>query len=102
MNENLYNILMIDDHPIVTDGLEKLLSTHIQAHCMKANDLNTLKQVLTGTDFNLCITDKASPYGNGFQPVHHRFGISGHRRFQPHPNDTRTSAAMPHSGIYYA
>ena len=81
MNENLYNILMIDDHPIVTDGLEKLLSTHIQAHCMKANDLNTLKQ---------------------FQPVHHRFGISGHRRFQPHPNDTRTSAAMPHSGIYYA
>ena len=81
MNENLYNILMIDDHPIVTDGLEKLLSTHIQAHCMKANDLNTLKQVLTGTDFNLCITD---------------------RRFQPHPNDTRTSAAMPHSGIYYA
>ena len=66
MNENLYNILMIDDHPIVTDGLEKLLSTHIQAHCMKANDLNTLKQVLTGTDFNLCITDLEFPGTDGF------------------------------------
>ena len=52
MNENLYNILIIDDHPIVTDGLETLLGTHIQAHYTKTNDLNTLKQVLTGTDFN--------------------------------------------------
>ena len=69
MNENLYNILMIDDHPIVTDGLEKLLSTHIQAHCMKANDLNTLKQVLTGTDFNLCITDLEFPGTDGFNLI---------------------------------
>lgn len=69
MNENLYNILIIDDHPIVTDGLETLLDTHIQAHYTKTNDLNTLKQVLTGTDFNLCITDLEFPGTDGFNLI---------------------------------
>ena len=78
MNENLYNILIIDDHPIVTDGLETLLGTHIQAHYTKTNDLNTLKQVLTGTDFNLCITDLEFPGTDGFnliRMIHEHSGL---------------------------
>ena len=42
MNENVYRILIIDDHPIVTDGIEQLLRTYIKAQYLQVNDLNTL------------------------------------------------------------
>ena len=66
MNENWYNILIIDDHPIVTDGLEKLLCAHTHAHCTKANNLKTLTEILTRADFDLCITDLEFPGTDGF------------------------------------
>ena len=69
MNENWYNILIIDDHPIVTDGLEKLLCAHTHAHCTKANNLETLTEILTRADFDLCITDLEFPGTDGFNLI---------------------------------
>lgn len=69
MNKNVYNILLVDDHPIVTDGLAKLLNTHIQAECSQANDLNVLTRILTKTEFDLCITDLEFPGTSGFNLI---------------------------------
>lgn len=69
MNENLYNILIIDDHPIVTDGLENLLSAHIEAHCTKVHNLHTLTQAFEGANFDLCITDLEFPGTDGFHLI---------------------------------
>lgn len=73
MNENVYRILIIDDHPIVTDGIEQLLRTYIKAQYLQVNDLNTLIKRLQEGPFNLCICDIESPGIQGFgllQMVH--------------------------------
>ena len=47
MNENLCHILIVDDHPIVTDGVEQLLRTHIKAQYTKVNKLTELTELIT-------------------------------------------------------
>lgn len=66
MTENLYHILIVDDHPIVTDGLEHLLCMHTKAKCTKANDLDALTRLLTNQKFDLCIADLEFPGTKGF------------------------------------
>lgn len=73
MNENLYRILIVDDHPIVTDGVEQLLRTHIKAQYTQTNNLTALTELITNSKFDLCICDLEFPGAKGFgllQTIH--------------------------------
>lgn len=66
MNESLCHILIVDDHPIVTDGVERLLRAHIKAQYTQANDLTALTELITKNEFDLCICDLEFPGTKGF------------------------------------
>lgn len=66
MNENAYRILIVDDHPIVTDGVEQLLRTHMNAQYTQANNLTTLTELIVNSKFDLCICDLEFPGSKGF------------------------------------
>lgn len=73
MNENLYRILIVDDHPIVTDGVEQLLRTHIKAQYTQTNNLTALTELIANSKFDLCICDLEFPGAKGFgllQTIH--------------------------------
>lgn len=69
MSNNRYSILLIDDHPIVTSALGKLIHAHEEVSCTSANTLDELNQILSTTTFDLCITDLEFPGISAFDLI---------------------------------
>ena len=61
MSNNRYSILIIDDHPIVSNYLKELIHAHEDASCTIANTLKELNSILAEMNFDLCITDLEIP-----------------------------------------
>lgn len=61
MSNNCYSILIIDDHPIVSNYLKELIHAHEDASCTIANTLKELNSILAEMNFDLCITDLEIP-----------------------------------------
>ena len=81
MNVKPYSILLIDDHPIVTNGLQDLIRTLDQTQCAAANDLDTLEKLLASQAFALCIIDLEFPGSNGFELIPKLYKRMPHCRF---------------------
>ncbi len=70
MNAENYSILIVDDHPIVSNGLATLIGKQENAVCTTANTLNELESLLVSKSFDLCIMDMELPETNGFELIH--------------------------------
>lgn len=69
MNKKTYKLLVVDDHPIVAEGIVALASRQENVVCRSADCLETLKQVAGTERFDLCIIDLELPGANGFQAI---------------------------------
>lgn len=69
MNKKTYKLLVVDDHPIVAEGIVALASRQENVVCRSADCLETLKQVAGTERFDLCIIDLELPEANGFQAI---------------------------------
>lgn len=69
MNKKTYKLLVVDDHPIVAEGIVALASRQGNVICRSADCLETLKQVAGTEHFDLCIIDLELPEANGFQAI---------------------------------
>lgn len=69
MNKKTYKLLVVDDHPIVAEGIVALASRQENVVCRSADCLETLKQVADTEHFDLCIIDLELPEANGFQAI---------------------------------
>lgn len=81
MNVKPYSILLVDDHPIVTNALQGLIQTLDQTQCAAANDLDTLENLLARQAFDLCIVDLEFPGSNGFELIPKLYKRMPHCRF---------------------
>lgn len=64
-----YNILVIDDHPIVCDGICNLLSRMEGIKCIPKNDITNIYADIESTQADLCILDLSLPDINGFHLI---------------------------------
>lgn len=70
MDNKPYSILIIDDHPLVTDGMAKLIAAHLEhSRCLSANNLATARRLCERQAFDLYIVDLEMPDGNGLEFV---------------------------------
>lgn len=69
MNKKKYKLLVVDDHPIVAEGIVALASRQENVVCKSADCLEELKQAASNERFDLCIIDLELPGSNGFKAV---------------------------------
>lgn len=67
MNSDTYKLLIIDDHPIVAEGIAVIASRQKDITCKSVTCLNDLLSAIVSEQFDLCITDLEFPETNGFQ-----------------------------------
>lgn len=81
MDSKPYDILIVDDHPLVTDGMTKLIAANLNdSRCFSANDLETARKLCTEQTFDLCIMDLEMPDGSGLELIQqiHQYARSCH------------------------
>ncbi len=64
MNHTNYKILVVDDHPIVVDGIRNLLIQQTHTTCATATNVQELDRKLRSDTFDLCILDLEIPGRN--------------------------------------
>lgn len=69
MDKKGYKILVVDDHPIVSAGIQDIASRLEGVRCMKADNKKSLQQTLEKETFDLCIVDLELQGTNGFQLI---------------------------------
>ncbi len=70
-NKETYRILVIDDHPIVAEGIIALASQLEEVTCKGATCAKDVEQLTLKERFDLCIIDLELPDMNGFQLISH-------------------------------
>ena len=70
-NKETYRILVIDDHPIVAEGIIALASQLEGVTCKGATCAKDVEQLTLKERFDLCIIDLELPDMNGFQLISH-------------------------------
>ena len=70
-NKETYRILVIDDHPIVAEGIIALASQLEGVTCKGATCAKDVEQLTPKERFDLCIIDLELPDMNGFQLISH-------------------------------
>lgn len=70
-NKETYRILVIDDHPIVAEGIIALASQLEGVACKGATCAKDVEQLTLKERFDLCIIDLELPDMNGFQLISH-------------------------------
>lgn len=70
-NKETFKILVVDDHPIVAEGIIALLSQQKEegAECRKAICSEEMKRLMDKEKFDLCVIDLELPDINGFQLI---------------------------------
>ena len=86
MNPDIYKLLIIDDHPIVAEGIAAIASRQKNITCKSITCLKDLLSVIASEQFDMCITDLEFPDTN--VPVH--------------PYLTRQTTVMQNSDLYHA
>ncbi len=70
MDENVYRVLIVDDHPIVREGLDRLLSREEDlVVCGQAEDAPQALDLLEAANPDLAIVDISLASGNGLDLV---------------------------------
>lgn len=69
MNQKTYRILVVDDHPIVTEGIVAVAGQLEGVECKGICQAGQLEQLPDAETFNLCIADLELPGINGFQLI---------------------------------
>lgn len=69
-NPDTYKLLIIDDHPIVAEGIAAIASRQKNITCKSITCLKDLLSVIASEQFDMCITDLEFPDTNGFQFIH--------------------------------
>ncbi|MEJ2086580.1 MAG: response regulator transcription factor, partial [Acidobacteriota bacterium] len=70
MSEKAYRVLIVDDHPIVREGLDRLLSRETDlVVCGQAEDAPQALELLDSADPDLAIVDISLASGNGLDLV---------------------------------
>jgi two-component system, NarL family, invasion response regulator UvrY len=77
----MQNILLVDDHPIITDGL-KLVIQNLMAHCKTdvANDGDSAFEKIKRNNYDLIIMDVSLPNTDSFAIVSNILAIKPHSR----------------------
>lgn len=70
MNSDTYKLLIIDDHPIVAEGISVIASRQKNITCKSVTCMSDLLSAIASEQFDLCITDLEFPDTNGFQFIH--------------------------------
>lgn len=76
-NKTIYKVLIVDDHPIVAQGIKRIASSMESVECTEVSNADQLKNLLNsdGADFDLCVMDLELPDADGFELIellHHR------------------------------
>ena len=70
MNPNIYKLLIVDDHPIVAEGIVSIASQQSNILCKSITRMENLLPTISAESFDLCIIDLELPEINGFQLIH--------------------------------
>lgn len=76
-NKTIYKVLIVDDHPIVAQGIKRIVSSIEAVECTEVGNADRLKNLLNAADadFDLCVMDLELPDTDGFELIellHHR------------------------------
>lgn len=74
MDQKMYKLLVVDDHPIVAEGVVAMASRQENVTCRSADCFEKLKQIASDECFDLCIIDLELPGANGFQAIEYLRG----------------------------
>lgn len=69
MNKEIYNILIVEDHPIVSEGIKAIASQLEATACKAPKALENLTKILETETFDLYIIDLGLHETNGFQII---------------------------------
>ena len=70
MNPDIYKLLIVDDHPIVAEGIVSIASQQNNILCKSITRIENLLPTISAESFDLCIIDLELPEINGFQLIH--------------------------------
>lgn len=70
MNPDIYKLLIVDDHPIVAEGIVSIASQQNNILCKSITRMENLLPTISAESFDLCIIDLELPEINGFQLIH--------------------------------
>lgn len=65
----MYRILIIDDHPIVAEGISRLISSDSNNVCTCIENVSQIREIADKDAFDLCITDLELKNENGFSAI---------------------------------
>lgn len=65
----MYRILIIDDHPIVAEGISRLISSDSNNVCTCIDNVSQIREIADKDAFDLCITDLELKNENGFSAI---------------------------------
>lgn len=70
-NKTIYKVLIVDDHPIVAQGIKRIVSSIEDVECTEVGNSEQLKLLLDSTDadFDLCVMDLELPGVDGFELI---------------------------------
>jgi len=66
MNAKQYNILAVDDHPVVLEGIRMVVSRIDGVYCMGLTSVEALRQTLPDETYDMYILDLEFPDADGF------------------------------------
>jgi DNA-binding NarL/FixJ family response regulator len=69
MDKNMYKLLIIDDHPIVAEGIKNIAEQLGDVTCQSAICMKEVEQAVNACQFDLCIIDLELPDTNGFKLI---------------------------------
>ena len=69
MDKNMYKLLIIDDHPIVAEGIKNIAEQLGDVTCQSAICMKEVEQAVNACQFDLCIIDLELPETNGFKLI---------------------------------
>lgn len=69
MKKSMYKLLIIDDHPIVAEGIKAIAEQQGDIVCQHAACTQELEQAITSCTFDFCIIDLEIPGTNGFELI---------------------------------
>ncbi len=93
MDNGKYQILIVDDHPIVRHGIVQLVNRQSDLECkVEADDAESALQILSEKDFDLIVADISLPGLSGLDLVRRVHGT--------HPNLPMLVVSMHEESIY--
>lgn len=69
MDKETYRILVVDDHPVVAEGILGIASQLEGVACQKSTCLEEVERLTTQEPFDLCIIDLELPGCSGFELI---------------------------------